>query len=136
MTYVEIIPGLMKLDVNKEYIDIQKIWNRRFMYCPATGILVLGVQYPDDSPMVSSHAQELAEAGITSGFDSFVRGWIGAGKEYPKKADYQKISCQEQKGAQIPEKGTCASFFYFHIWKSKKDGKTILQPEKQKRRKE
>ena len=83
MTYVEIIPGLMKLDVKKEYIDIQKIGNRRFMYCPATGILVLGVQYPDDSPIVFSHAQELAEAGITSGFDSFVRGWIGTGKEYP-----------------------------------------------------
>ena len=34
--------------------------------------------------MVSSHANELADAGITKGYDDFVRGWIGTGGGYPK----------------------------------------------------
>ena len=65
-------------------IDIQQIDNRRFMYNPKTGILVLGYQYAATSTMVSSHANELADAGITKGYDNFVRGWIGTGGDYPK----------------------------------------------------
>ncbi|MCC2255688.1 hypothetical protein LKD70_14935 [Ruminococcus sp. CLA-AA-H200] len=78
-----IIPDLMKLDTQKEYINIQEIENRRFMYSPKEKALILGVQYPNDAPLISSHAEELADAGITNNYDSYVRGWVGTGKEYP-----------------------------------------------------
>lgn len=75
---------LMRIDARRQIIDIQQIDNRRFMYNPKTGILVLGYQYAATSTMVSSHANELADAGITKGYDDFVRGWIGTGGDYPK----------------------------------------------------
>lgn len=75
---------LMRIDTRRQVIDIQQIDNRRFMYNPKTGILVLGYQYAATSTMVSSHANELADAGITKGYDDFVRGWIGTGGGYPK----------------------------------------------------
>ena len=75
---------LMRIDTRRQMIDIQQIDNRRFMYNPKTGILVLGYQYAATSTMVSSHANELADAGITKGYDNFVRGWIGTGGDYPK----------------------------------------------------
>lgn len=65
-------------------IDMQQIDNRRFMYNPKIGILVLGYQYATTSTLISSHANELADAGITKGYDDFVRGWIGTGGDYPK----------------------------------------------------
>lgn len=75
---------LMRIDARRQIIDIQQIDNRRFMYNPKTGILVLGYQYAATSTMVSSHANELTDAGITKGYDDFVRGWIGTGGDYPK----------------------------------------------------
>lgn len=75
---------LMRIDTRRQIIDIQQIDNRRFMYNPKTGILVLGYQYAATSTMVSSHANELTDAGITKGYDDFVRGWIGTGGDYPK----------------------------------------------------
>lgn len=58
---------LMRIDTRRQIIDMQQIDNRRFMYNPKTGILVLGYQYAATSTMVSSHANELANAGITKG---------------------------------------------------------------------
>ena len=75
---------LMRINTRRQINDIQQIDNRRFMYNPKTGILVLGYQYAATSTMVSSHANELADAGITKGYDDFVRGWIGTGGDYPK----------------------------------------------------
>ena len=75
---------LIRIDTRRQVIDIQQIDNRRFMYNPKTGILVLGYQYAATSTMVSSHANELTDAGITKGYDDFVRGWIGTGGGYPK----------------------------------------------------
>lgn len=63
---------------------MQQIDNRRFMFSPKTGVLVLGRQYKETSLVNASHAVELADAGITKGFDDFVRGWIGTGGAYPK----------------------------------------------------
>ena len=74
----------MRIDTRTQAVDMQQIDNRRFMFDPVTGILVLGRQYVVTSLMNSSHAAELADAGITEGFDKFVRGWIGTGGEYPK----------------------------------------------------
>lgn len=75
---------LMRIDTRMQMIDMQQIDNRRFMYNPKIGILVLGYQYATTSTLISSHANELADAGITKGYDDFVRGWIGTGGDYPK----------------------------------------------------
>ena len=81
---------LMRIDTRRQVIDIQQIDNRRFMYNPKTGILVLGYQYAATSTMVSNHANELADAGITKGYDDFVRGWIGTGGgAFPEATDYR-----------------------------------------------
>ena len=74
---------MMKLDVAVQAFDMQDISNRRFMYNPKTGILVLGRQYGQTRGLPGSHADDLAQAGIRSGFDDFVRGWVGTGKNYP-----------------------------------------------------
>lgn len=79
-----IINGLMRIDTGRQRIDMQQIDNRRFMYNPDTGLLVLGRQYAVTSLLDSSHAGELADAGITKDYDAFVRGWIGTGGDYPK----------------------------------------------------
>ena len=74
---------MMKLDVAVQAFDMQDISHRRFMYNPKTGILVLGQQYGKTRGLPGSHADDLAQAGIRSGFDDFVRGWVGTGKNYP-----------------------------------------------------
>ena len=79
----EIVPGIMRIDTAAQAIDMQQIDNRRFMFHPGTGVLVLGRQYAVTSMANSSHAQELADAGITKDYDGFVRGWIGTGGDYP-----------------------------------------------------
>ena len=75
---------IMCIDTARQTIDMQQIQNRRFLYNPRTGILVLGFQYAPKSPLLSSHADELAGAGITKDFDDYVRGWVGTGRSYPK----------------------------------------------------
>lgn len=80
---IPVVPDAMRIDTRTQAIDMQQIDNRRFMYDPDTGILVLGRQYAEAGLLVSSHAVELADAGITEGYDAFVRGWIGAGGDYP-----------------------------------------------------
>ena len=81
---IAIQKGIMCIDTTRQSIDMQQIQNRRFLYNPRTGILVLGYQYAPKSPLLSSHADELAGAGITKDYDDFVRGWIGTGRDYPK----------------------------------------------------
>lgn len=78
---VEIIRGLMNIDTNTEYFDMQDIENRRFMYSPQTGTLLLGVQYSSNA-IFYSHAEEHHQIGIREDFDRFVRGWVGTGKGY------------------------------------------------------
>lgn len=80
---IPIVPEIMRIDTWTQAIDIQQIDNRRFMYNPDTGLLVLGRQYAVTSLLDSSHAGELAAAGITKGYDAFVRGWVGTGGDYP-----------------------------------------------------
>lgn len=85
--FIERIPitaDIMRIDTRTQAIDVQQIDNRRFMYNPKTGVLVLGRQYAETGLVIASHAVELADAGITKGFDDFVRGWIGTGGDYPK----------------------------------------------------
>lgn len=81
---IPIAPEIMRIDTRTQAIDMQQIDNRRFLFNPNTGVLVLGRQYKETSFVNASHAMELADAGITKDFDDFVRGWIGTGKNYPK----------------------------------------------------
>lgn len=78
----EITNGIMRLDTGQTAFDMQQIENRRFMYQPQTGTLILGYQYKG-SGVVSSHADEHHKSGATEPYDSFIRGWIGTGKRYP-----------------------------------------------------
>ena len=75
---IPIVQEIMRIDTRTQAIDMQQIDNRRFMYNPDTGLLVLGRQYAVTSLMDSSHAGELAAAGVTKDYDAFVRGWVGA----------------------------------------------------------
>ena len=81
---VEIKDSLMLIDTATRRFDMRDIDNRRFMYEPKTGVLILGEQYGKVKGLPGSHAEDLAKAGITAGYDDYVRGWVGPGREYPK----------------------------------------------------
>ena len=68
-----------------EQVDFKNVGNRRFMYNPKTGTLLLGSEDIEKGSreMRSSHAEEFHDAGIQERFDDFVRGWIGYdGRKY------------------------------------------------------
>lgn len=73
---------LMVIDVKREIIDILQITNRRFMYNPQTGTLILGDEMYGKS-ICSSHAQEFHASQAEGRFDDYLRGWIGVSKSYP-----------------------------------------------------
>lgn len=72
---------LMLINTKRYSFNIMEIRNRRFMFSPQSGELILGKQY-QDSRIHYSHAEEYAAAAATAPFDSFVRGWIGTSREY------------------------------------------------------
>ena len=72
----------MRIDTGQTAFDMQQIENRRFMYQPQTGTLILGYQYKGNH-LASSHADEHFKSGAAEPFDSFIHGWIGSGKSYP-----------------------------------------------------
>ena len=78
---LEISNGLMLIDTSRTDFDMQAIQNRRFMFSPQTGELILGRQYRGNA-LVKSHAEEHGESGAKAPFDSFLRGWVGTGKDY------------------------------------------------------
>ncbi len=71
----------MRIDTNSFSFDIHKIDNRRFMFNPQTGTLILGYPY-SGRKLQSSHAEEHAAADTGEVFDDFIRGWIGTGRNY------------------------------------------------------
>lgn len=79
----KIIKNRMLIHADNQRFNMQDIDNRRFMYNPITGVLLLGAQFPPSKKLRGSHAEDLSNAGIYSGYDDYVRGWIGTGKEYP-----------------------------------------------------
>lgn len=79
---IAIESGLMVIDTNKATFTMQEIENRRFLYSPQTGTLILGYQFHGKA-LVSSHAEEHGDSGIKEPYDNFLRGWIGTGKDYP-----------------------------------------------------
>lgn len=81
MKRIDIVNEIMRIDTNTETFNMQDIENRRFMYSPQTGTLLLGVQFKSGQ-ILFSHAEEYHLMRIRKDFDSFVRGWIGTGKGY------------------------------------------------------
>lgn len=73
----------MLVDTKQDAFDMQRIKNRRFMFSPQTGELILGKQYRGRQ-LYQSHAEEHADSKAAAPFDSFIRGWIGTGGEYPQ----------------------------------------------------
>ena len=60
-TKIQIEKIQMVIDVKWEIIDILQITNRRFMYNPQTGTLILGDEMYGKN-ICSSHAQEIGRA--------------------------------------------------------------------------
>ena len=73
---------LMLIHTQEETFNMQKIGNRRFMFCPKTQELILG-QEEKGKKLNSYHAEEYANSKAKAPFDSFIRGWVGVGKSYP-----------------------------------------------------
>ena len=77
---------LMVINVKWEIIDILQITNRRFMYNPQTGTLILGDEIYGKT-ICSSHSQEFHASRAEGCFDDYLRGWIGIEKlpsrDYP-----------------------------------------------------
>jgi len=73
--------GVLLVNTQSASFTINDIRNRRFMFSPDTGELILGRQYKG-SKLYASHAAEHEETGTATPFDSFVRGWVGNGGEY------------------------------------------------------
>ena len=80
---IPISDALLLIDTRNDGFNMQQIKNRRFMFSPQTGELILGKQYRGRQ-LYKSHAEEHAESGARAPFDSFIRGWIGVGKDYPQ----------------------------------------------------
>ncbi len=80
-TTLSIYDNIMRIDTRRDTFNMSEIENRRFMYQPQTGTLILGRQY-HKSGMYGSHAEEHADSGASEPYDSFIRGWIGTGKQY------------------------------------------------------
>lgn len=80
---IDIIRELMKVDTRTQIMDMQSIDNRRFMFDPKSGVLILGRQYGNTKNLQGSHAEDLAKAGVADDYDGFVRGWVGTDKDYP-----------------------------------------------------
>ena len=82
---IPIVPEIMRIDTRTQAIDMQQIDNRRFMFSPKTGVLVLGRQYKETSFVNASHAVELADAGITTGLMILCGAGSGPAGTIPKE---------------------------------------------------
>lgn len=73
---------LMVIDTKSQAFDMQSIGNRRFMFNPDTGTLVLGIEDDNSKYITGSHDIDLSKSQIKEPFDNFIRGWVGTGSEY------------------------------------------------------
>ena len=71
MKRIDITNGIMRIDTNTETFDIQKIQNRRFMYNPQTGTLILGIQ-TQCNDFFYKKVTEYRRIGIRSNFNEFI----------------------------------------------------------------
>lgn len=78
---IAIDDSVMLIDTRRQTFNMQGIDNRRFMFNPRTGTLVLGYQQPPKmNTIVSTHAEEHDASGTKEPFDDFIRGWVGVNK--------------------------------------------------------
>lgn len=76
---------VLLLDTSRESFDLLEITNRRFMFCPGTHELILGLDTGISNQMYDSHATEHGKSEAKAPFDSFIRGWVGVDEgTYPK----------------------------------------------------
>jgi hypothetical protein len=73
---IPITDNEIKINTKKQFINMQKIQNRRFMFNPQTGTLLLGRQH-GKNVLTGSHAEEHGDMNTGEPFDDFIRGWIG-----------------------------------------------------------
>lgn len=73
--------SLLLIDTKNDSFDMQEVENRRFMYSPQSGELIIGRQYRGNQ-LIASHAEEHGQVGAKAPFDSFIRGWVGTGRSY------------------------------------------------------
>ena len=71
----------LRIDTRRQSFEMSEIDNRRFMFNPQTGTLLLGKYHPGNK-IVSSHAVEHGCIGRGEPYDDFIRGWIGVGSKY------------------------------------------------------
>lgn len=77
----QITKSLMVVNVKLETIDILQITNRRFMYNPQNGFMILGDEIYGKN-IRSSHSQEFYSSKAEGCFDDYLRGWIGTSAVY------------------------------------------------------
>ena len=80
MSSTTISKDLVVLNALRDTFDLHDIGNRRFMYCPSTGSLILGFE-SCGIDISKSHAVEHMLANVEEPFDSFIRGWVGTNKK-------------------------------------------------------
>lgn len=81
MQKISLENSLLLIDTKNVSFDMQEIENRRFMFSPQSGELIIGRQYKG-SQLIASHAEEHGQVGAKAPFDSFIRGWVGTGRSY------------------------------------------------------
>lgn len=79
----QIKKNLMVINTKVEIINIIQIENRRFMFNPQNGILILGEEQFGKNNINKSHAEEFYSSKVEGCFDDYLRGWIGVGGNYP-----------------------------------------------------
>lgn len=67
--------SLMVVNVRREIIDVLRITNRRFMYDPRTGVLLLGDE---------TYGKSIHDSQAGGRFDDYLRGWVGTSRRYPR----------------------------------------------------
>ena len=72
----------IRINTKNDSFDMQEIQNRRFMFNPKTGSMIIGRQYFSEG-IESSHAEEHGRLSKEEPYDDFIRGWVGgAGSQY------------------------------------------------------
>ena len=119
---IQIENGVLLIDTRRACFDMQAIENRRFMYEPQTGTLILGYQFRGKD-LASSHAEEHADSGATEPFDRFIRGWIGTGREYKNGVIHFAPNIDGQNPEQFDRAYSTLEMFR----ENKANGKTVVR---------
>lgn len=71
----------MQIDLQKQEIDLKEIHNRKFLYNPDIGKLLLSAEYgPGFKPVLGVDIEHFV---MPAHRDQFICGWVGTSLEYP-----------------------------------------------------